>query len=240
MTMQSPAAQLSAPQADPLIPPTMDAFLHIGDLVSLGHWAIVAIDQMGGPNIAAEIGEWFAGDWSEVMRSADALNNLAAFCESASSGLDDELATMMAGWQGEAASSAASYFGQLAGELGTQAANFRDIASQYESTAFGVEEMANAVGSLVESLADYAIAAGISLAAAAASSWTVIGGILGGGAAAYSILKGAQTIKLILDLRAKVWVACEALMGLIAGSLSAIDGFQAVALPSAYNNTTVA
>ena len=238
--MENPAAELAAPQADPLLPPALDTFLHIGDLVSLGHWAVVAIDKMGGPNIAQEIGEFFAGDWSEVTRSADALDNLGSFCDTASAGIEAELTTMLADWSGEAAASAATYFTDLAGELATQAANFRDISRQYTGTAFGVKEMASAIGSLVESLIDYAIAAGISLAAAAASSWTIVGGIAGGAAAGYSIVKGAQTIKMILDIRAKVWTACEALMGLIVGPLAALDGFTSVSLPDAYDSPSVA
>lgn len=90
----------------------------------------------------------------------------------------------------------------------------------------------------MESLADYAIAAGISLATAAASSWTVVG-IAGASGAAYSIYKGAQVIQELLDIRAKVWLACEALLGLLAGALSALDGFTNAALPGGYNNSQV-
>lgn len=237
--MLDPSGTLAAPEADPMIPPAVDTFLHLGDLISLGHWALVAIDKMGGPNIAQEIGEWFAGDWSEVSRSSDALANLGEFCDVASSGVEQELATLMESWHGGAAAAAASYFSDLAARLAEQAAAFRDIADQYRGTAFGVKELALAVGGLVESLVDYAIAAGISLAAAAASSWTVVGGIAGGAAAGYSIFKGAQTIKQILEIRAKVWLACEALMGLIAGSLSTIDGFGAVGLPGSYDHPQV-
>ena len=237
--MDDPARTLAPPVADPLIPPAVDVFLHIGDLISLGHWAIVAIDKMGGPNLAEEIGEWFAGDWSEVARSSDALDKLGDFCEASTEGLRAEMEALEADWIGRAAGAAQQYFGDLSAQLSIQAANFRDIAQQYRGTAFGVKEMALAVGGLVESLVDYAIAAGISLAAAAASSWTVVGGLAGGAAAGYSIVKGAQVIREILEIRAKVWLACEALMGLIAGSLSSIDGFAAVDLPGPYDHTVV-
>lgn len=238
--VQDPARTLVAPTADPLLPPALDAYLHIGDLISLGHWALVAIDKMGGPNIAQEIGEWFAGDWEEVTRSASALEHLGEFCDATSEGVRSELEHALAGWDGKAADAASSYFGDLADALATQAGNFRDIARQYTGTAFGVKELASAVGSLVESLVDYAIAAGISLAAAAASSWTIVGGLAGGAAAGYSIVRGAQTIKLILEIRAKVWTACEALMGLIVGPLAAIDGFTSIELPGSYDHPSVA
>lgn len=237
--MRDPAATLTPPVADALIPPAMDVFLHIGDLISLGHWAMVAIDKMGGPNIPQEVGEWFAGDWTEVGKAADALRNLGEFCDVAADGVTKELATLDATWDGKAAAAASIYFTNLADTLGEQVANFDDIASQFDGTAFGVKEMANSVGSLVESLADYAIAAGISLAAAAASSWTIVGGIAGGAGAAYSIVKGAKIVKEILEIRAKVWTACEALMGLIIAPLASIQGFTSVQLPGAYNNETV-
>ena len=73
-----------------------------------------------------------------------------------------------------------------------------------------MKELASAVGSLVESLVDY------------------------------SIVRGAQTIKLILEIRAKVWTACEALMGLIVGPLAAIDGFTSIELPGSYDHPSVA
>lgn len=237
--MDDPAAKLTAPVADPLIPAALDTYLHIGDLISLGHWAMVAIDKMGGPNIPQEVGDWFAGDWSEVGRAADALRNLGDFCDAASRAVSEELGTLDTTWDGKAAAAASTYFTNLASTLSSQVSNFKDIAGQFDSTTFGVKEMANAVGSLVESLADYAIAAGISLAAAAASSWTIVGGIAGGAGAAYSIYKGAKVIQELLDIRAKVWVACEALIGLIAGSLSSIQGFTSEQLPGAYNSGTV-
>lgn len=237
--MDDPRDTLLPPVADPLIPPAVDVYLHIGDLVSLGHWAIVAIDKMGGPDLAEELGEWFAGDWSEVARSGDALDRLGDFCNAGAGGLRDELAALERDWSGRAATAAQEYFHDLAARLSTQATCFRDIAQQYRGTAFGVKEMALAVGGLVESLVDYAIAAGISLAAAAASSWTVVGGLAGGAAAGYSIVRGAQVIRQILEIRAKVWLACEALMGLIAGSLSSIEGFSSVSLPGAYDHTAV-
>jgi hypothetical protein len=237
--VRDPSAVLTAPQAEPLIPPAMDTFLHLGDLISLGHWALVAIDKMGGPNIAQEVGEWFAGDWSEVSRSADALRKLGEFCDVTAQGITADLEKLRVTWDGNAAAAASTYFLGLADSLAAQQANFDDIASQFDSTAFGVKEMANAVGSLVESLADWAIAAGISLAAGAASSATVIGGILGAGGAGYSLWQGGKVVKEILEIRAKVWVACEALLGLIAGSLSSIEGFSTVELPGAYNNTQV-
>ncbi|WP_101523246.1 hypothetical protein [Nocardioides houyundeii] len=237
--MDDPSKLLTAPQAEPLIPAALDQYLHIGDLISLGHWAMVAIDKMGGPNIPQEVGEWFAGDWSEVSRSADALRKLGQFCDEAAHGVTTDLDTLRVTWDGQAAASASTYFTDLAARLTEQKANFEDIASQYDQTAFGVKEMANAVGGLVESLADWAIAAGISLAAAAASSWTIVGGIAGASGAGYSIYKGAQVIKELLEIRAKVWLACEALLGLIAGSLASVKGFSTVDLPGAYNNTQV-
>jgi hypothetical protein len=236
--MGDPAAELTDPVATPLIPPAMDVFLHIGDLISLGHWAMVALDKMGGPNIPEEVGEWFAGDWEEVSKSADALRNLGAFCHVAGTNLKTQNTTAMAHWDGKASAAASTYFLKLADELLEQKANFDDIADQYETTAFGVKELANACGSLVESLADWAITIGITLAAAATNFWNPVGWGAGAGAG-YSIYRGAKVVKEILEIRAKVWTACEALLGLIAGPLGSIHGFTSVSLPSGYDHKQV-
>lgn len=237
--MIDPASQLTPPQAHDLIPPALDIYLHLGDLVSLGHWALVAIDKMGGPNIASEIGEWFAGDWQEVSRSADALTRLGAFCTTAAQGIGDGAGLVARTWDGQAADAATAYFTTLAKNLSDMKTHFDDIADQFEKTAFGVKELANAAGSLVESLADYAIIAGISLAAAFLTSFTGAGAVAGGAGAGYSIYKGAMTIRELLEIRAKVWNACEVVLGLTAGSLSALEGFSTQKLPGAYDNPLV-
>lgn len=92
--MDDPSAALTPPEAHSLVPGPVDTLLHIGDLVSLGHWTLVAIDRMGGPNIAAEIGDWFAGDWEAVSRSADALRKLGSFCHLAARGVDGDMRTL--------------------------------------------------------------------------------------------------------------------------------------------------
>ena len=237
--MDDPSTALTAPQAHSLVPEPVDVLLHIGDLVSLGHWALVAIDKMGGPNLPGEIGSWFAGDWEAVSRSADALRKLGSFCHLAAAGVEGDMRALQKDWEGHAAGAASSYFFGLAQDLSEMQVHLDDIAQQFESTAFGVKELASSVGNLVESLVDYAIMAGVELAAAAATSWTVVGGVLGSAGAAYSIIRGALVVREILEIRATVWTACEAVLGLIAGSLSAIRGFSTVALPAAYDNPLV-
>lgn len=234
-----PSVELTPPVAHALIPPALDFYLHIGDLVSLGHWALVAIDFMGGPNIPQEVGEWFAGDWQEVSRAADALTKLGAFCSTASDGVKAEITRLERSWEGEASEAAVEYFTGLSSVLWQMKPNFDDIADQFQDTAFGVKELANAAGSLVETLADLAIVAGVSLAAAFASSWTGVGAAIGTAAAEYAVVRGVLVVKELLEIRAKVWNVCEAVLGLIAGSLSALEGFSTVPLPAGYDNLLV-
>ncbi|MEO5609179.1 MAG: hypothetical protein ABIQ61_05705 [Ornithinibacter sp.] len=237
--MADPAAELTAPVATPAIPASFDTLLHVGDLISLGHWALKAIDLMGGPNLAEEVGEWFAGDWSEVSESADALRNLGDFCVVAAEEVRGDAEVCMEHWSGNAAADASTYFFALADRLQEQRGNFTELASQYDGVAFGVKELANAVGSMVESLIDWAIAAGVSLLAAAANSWNPFGWGAAAGAG-FSIYKGTQVVTEILEVRAKVWTACEALMGLATLPLAGIASFSAVELPGAYDHRQVA
>jgi hypothetical protein len=174
-----------------------------------------------------------------VSRAADALTNLGAFCSAASDGVEAEATRLDRCWDGQAAQAALEYFTGLSSALWQMKPHFDNIADQFQTTAFGVKELANAAGSLVESLADWAIVAGASLFAAFASSWTGAGAAVSMAAVSYAIIRGAMVVKELLEIRAKVWNVCEAVLGLISGSLSALDGFSTVRLPGGYDNLLV-
>jgi hypothetical protein len=107
------------------------------------------------------------------------------------------------------------------------------MAGQFHSLAAGMEEMAQALQSLCQDLLDWFIAIGISAAAAAASSWTIVGGIAGGLATAASIWEAIEVWYLILDAHDAAWAAVQAFTGLCAGYLGAIQGMDELFLPSA-------
>ena len=216
--MTDPSAVLTTPVAHEPIPESLDAYLHIADLISLGHWALKAIDMMGGPNLPDEMGGRRVLGHGEKKRKKEKKKERKK----------------------ERVFFFLKYRPSLDGIDDDQQVNFEDIAGQFDSTAFGVYEMSKAVGDMVESLADYAIAAGVSLAAAAATSerrsW------------AASLVGALQDIRSTRALRSsrKSWSSaprsgtcarrCSASSP---GSLGSIQGFTAERLPAGYDNRVV-
>jgi len=107
------------------------------------------------------------------------------------------------------------------------------MAGQFHSLTAGMEEMAQALQSLFQDLLDWLIAIGISAAAAAASSWTVVGGVAGGIATAASIWEAVKVWYLVLDAHDAAWAAVQAFTGMCAGYLGAIHGMGHLTLPGA-------
>lgn len=239
MVMTDPALELTAPVADPLIPSTFDEILHVADYLSLGHWALVAFEKMGGGSITDIWGTAFAGDWEEVSKAADAMAKLGAFCQSAATGMRQELETLNAKWDGQAATSAMNYFRTLITELESQKDNFDAIAEQYQQAAVGIKGLADTIGGLIELLFDLVIAAGIELAAAAASSWTIIGPVLAGSALAATVLKGIKTINEIASAWGTAVTFADGFLGLLLPWITQIENFETVALPGAYDHPRV-
>lgn len=97
-----------------------------------------------------------------------------------------------------------------------------------------MEEMAQALRSILQDLLDWLIAIGVSAAAAAASSWTIVGGVAGAAATAASIWEAVKVWYLALDAHDAAWAAAvQAFTGLCAGYLGAIHGMDKVSLPGA-------
>lgn len=233
-----PASALTEPVATVTTPDLVETFCNLSDLLSLGHWALEAIDLMGGPDIPEKVGEYFAGDWQAVSKSADAMRRLGLFASLAAQDVRAGLADCREQWHGNASDAAAAYFLGLADDVAAQQGPLDEMAGHVETTAEAVKALATGCGDAVESLADYAIATGISLAAAATNFWNPIG--WGGAAsAAYSIARGADKVLEIIDACTYVYDACAGIEGLIAGALAELEGFENTPLPQGYDHGLV-
>lgn len=109
------------------------------------------------------------------------------------------------------------------------------MADEYETAAFGVYEGAQAVGDLVASLIDYVIAAGIG---ALVTFFTGgLGSLVAGAGTAAAVLKIADLVKDIIEMRGLVLVGIETTLGILATGTSAVAQFEDFALPGSYERT---
>ena len=228
----APAAALTTPVAEAPIPDLVNNILGGKQYISPSYWLGWAMEKVCGVNPWSWIAEQFAGDWNAAAEASSALKNLAEFNTRYGDTISEASKNLTPDqWDGNAALQAQAYFTQLADALQAQVSALNNIAGQFRTLAAGMEEMAQSLQSLCQDLLDWLIAIGISAAAAAASSWTVVGGVAGAAATAASIWNAVKVWYLVLDAHDAAWAAVQGFVGLCAGYLGAIDGMDALTLP---------
>ncbi|MEV7973509.1 hypothetical protein [Cellulomonas sp. NPDC089187] len=240
MTTYTPTEALAPPVADMPIPQIVDNIAGFGQYISFGHWVVCAIDAVFDVNPFQQVAEWMGGDWSNVMLVSDALDKLAEYADRLGGELTLNTKSARADWDGNAANAMEDYFTGLSDAINSLRHSLTDCANQFRAVAAGMQESVNAIVGYFESLIDALIAFGLSLAATALTSWTGVGAVAGtvatGAAAASALAVFADIVS--------VWNASVALtqgaVGVIAGCLGAVRGFESVSFPAAYSHPGVA
>ncbi|MQA85806.1 MAG: hypothetical protein GEV03_14595 [Streptosporangiales bacterium] len=235
--MSSPAAELTEPQPQELIPDLVNQFLSFPDLVSPTHWMLWAIEKVCGVNPGEWLAEEFTGDWESVSKAGSALSNLANFDNTFTKNLDDGVHGMLDNWHSNAAFACSQYFNKVSGALKEQVSALDEVAKEFQTLAQGIKSTASAIMGGLETLVDWLLAAALEAAAAAASSWTIVGGILGGAAAAFSITKAMGAWGKIVEMHGHAWNVAQGFVGLCAGYMGALRGMENHPPPAgAYNH----
>lgn len=238
--MSDPSSALVTPVASAPIPDFVDYMLHFPDLLSPSTWLLWVIDQVCGVNPVDWVTENFSGDWEKMSTASSALEHLATYHEQYAAEISAAQGTFTAEWNGNASTAAATYFSSLAEDVAGQGVALRGMAGDVDAVAQGMKSFQDMLGSAIGLMLDYAIAAAVSAAAATASSWTIVGGIIGGGATAYSIARAVDAWMDAIKVHGYAVTAVDGLLGLTAGFLGAVHGFEGHPLPAgAYDNTNV-
>lgn len=228
---ESPSSQLKEPTASDPIPDLLENVIGVSQYISVSYWVGEAIGLVTGVNPGEWVAEKFAGDFEAIQRAGIACENLGAFNSDFANVITTGLTTVADGWEGNAADTANEYFTRVANAIADQEETLAKIGSEFKTAAVGMYETANAIKGFMETLFDCLIAIGIELAAAAASSWTVIGPILSGAAAVATVSKAMGIWGQALAAHTAAWNGAQALVGVIAGYLSTIHDHDLQALP---------
>jgi hypothetical protein len=146
---------------------------------------------------------------------------------------------MLEDWQGNAATSAGSYFERLAIAIDAMAEPLQGISKEYQAVVAGMQEMASAVASILEQILDKLISMGMKALAATALSETVVGGVVFGGWAAYDAYRTEQLWMKALEWHGKALTASQAVVGLTAGYLGALRDLDSITIPNGYDHPGV-
>jgi hypothetical protein len=231
----APADVLTPPVAEAPIPDLVNNILGGKQYISPSFWMGWVMDKIWGFNPWDHIAQQVAGDWNKAAEASDALTKLSEFNALYAGAVKQaSMSLIPSQWDGNAAAQAQAYFTDLSDTLAAQVDALKSVAYQFRTLAAGMEEMAQAMQSLCQDLADVliVIVIGISAAATAATSWTGVGAIVGGSATALEIAQAVRLWYLILDAHDAAWAAVQAFTGLCAGYLGALQGLQHHPLPA--------
>jgi hypothetical protein len=236
----NPGGWLYTPIPEEPVPSTLDEALNMADWLSLGHWALVALDKADGDfDFEEKVQTWLAGDWEHVAVSAAAMRNLQRFCESMSDAIDSYSGSLDQHWDGTAWKAAELTL--LSHSLAIQkAADMLEIAAKgYDDVAQGLYGVAKDVGDLIQLLIDLLIAAGISAAATVAGSWTLIGAAIGTAATYYGITKIVETIQKIITAIEGAMTIVDVFTDSVMALLGSAGDWHVVDIPDAFENNVV-
>ncbi|WP_433871078.1 hypothetical protein [Saccharopolyspora sp. CA-218241] len=228
---RSPASVLVEPTPSDPIPDLVENVLGASQYISLSYWVGQAADMVCGVNPWVWVAEQFAGDWEVVQKAGVALENLAEFNVEFALGTKSAMEAAAQDWQGNAADGASDYFAKLSEAIKAQEETLRDLSQQFKDMAIGMYETANSLKGLLEMLLDLLIAMGLELAAAAASSWTVVGPILSGAAFAATLTKAMGVWGQAVQAHTLAWNLCQGFVGVVAGYATALRDIDEHALP---------
>lgn len=219
-----PSAMLHTPYpADP-IPDTVEhLILNLPSLISPTHVIRTALDFVGVGDPAGEIVETFGGNWEAVSTVSSAVGQLAEYFGQLGSEIEQTRAELVDTWTGNAADAASAHFETLAVAIESLRAPLETIQENYQTLAVGVYERGQAISSLINLLCDYLIELGLALLAMAASSWTGLGALIGGGASAYLAYRATSTWIKVTTALSNAVTFSHGVIGVITSTVGAIQ-----------------
>ena len=141
-----------------------------------------------------------AGDWTGVRGCADVFDNVATALTVMADNLRWAALSSDRHWQGRAANAFQAHVVDSASKLDVAAGPMRTLAAEYRRTAEAMFEMGKVLGSLLSDLVDAAMIFIAAAGTAAATSETVVGGVVFGAAALYEGYRMWDLLKEALDL----------------------------------------
>ncbi|MEU7902984.1 hypothetical protein [Actinoplanes sp. NPDC049118] len=141
-----------------------------------------------------------AGDWAGVRACADVWDSIALALEDMSGNLRRHALGVDGVWGGNAADALISHCWYNGEKILDVTTPMRGLAARYRESADAMFEIGKVMGSLIADLCDAAMIFISEASLAAATSETIVGGVVFGGAAIYEGYKIWDIVKECLDL----------------------------------------
>lgn len=211
-------------------------FLITSNAVSPSYWLSTWFENVLGVDPLKWFTAKISGDWEALQKAGAAVQNLAAYSSSFAAEVESAAAGADASWDGNAATSANTYFTDLAAAVEAQVGPLQDMASEIDKFASTAYHLSTAMSNTLQAVLDYGAIALIQWAAAKAIGLTGVGIVA---TAALVAAATATTIKVIQEWNLLVqtfnssYAALEAIAGVGFGVYAVIESSEIPALPDA-------
>lgn len=226
------AIELKDPVASDPVPDLVENILGAAQYMSTTYWFNEAAKLVCGKDPMAWIAGQFAGDWEAVQRAGIAIESLGDFDAEYAQRIARDVDGVPIFWRGQAADEASQYFSDYAETIRGQSGDFAQIGAQIRQIAVGMYETANSVKGLWQALFDWLITIGVTLAAAAASSWTGVGALAGGAAVVAEITAATAVWRQAVEVTGHAWDGAQGAIGTITGYMAGLENISIHELPS--------
>jgi uncharacterized protein YukE len=191
----------------------------------------VVLGMAGGADLLGGLAAALVGDWTEVARSADALDRLSQFTSGYAAQLRELTAELPQVWEGAAAQQCRAYLNDLARRLDDAAQALARCADDYRDVTVGVYECAQGIGQVmplvVEVVAQVAAVTTIGIL----SAETLIGPVIAGMVGVERLSRLAALVNTIRRYHDSAVAACQIFSGILITAMTPLDQFPTVALP---------
>ena len=186
------------------------------------------------PRSVAEATQWLAGDWSAIWKFGDAMGNLAQFMQELGIEIEQGMLTLDHSWHGNAEDAAYMYFSDLAATVSGQEAAMFNAQDSYHLAAKGAWQFANQLANLLQSIADEAVIAAMTMAASTGAATTGIGaavGILGYAGSALLVARILDKVNQASQIINYSGMAIMGMFGLVSDAAAQTGHLSNVPLP---------
>ncbi|MFI7669939.1 WXG100 family type VII secretion target [Nocardia sp. NPDC049526] len=191
----------------------------LGNAYSVANYLNLIISLTGWDPVEL-VQKYFGGDWEELLKSARAVENLAAYNTAYGEAIDAAMKNVESSWQGNAATSADDYFSKLKTALDGQVEPLTEIANGIASFAWTSFSIAQTVQALMLELGDWIIKWLLTKAAAVAAR------VSGYGAAAAAALE-AVCLAIVAAMEANILKQVKLYGTLLTAATAAVGGIYA-------------
>lgn len=185
----------------------------------------------GGADLLGGLAAALVGDWTEVARSADALQRLSRFTSGYAGGLREVSAELSLVWEGDAAQQCRAYLTDLARRLDDASLALARCADDYRDVTVGVYECAQGIGHVMPLVVEVTGQLAAVATIGALTSETVVGPVIAGLVGAGRVQRLVSLVDTIRRYHDSAVAACQIFSGVLITAMTPLDEFPAYALP---------